>query len=175
VYVKNPDGSLVLAPGSPVPLNTQNPVNLAISPDGSTVFVVNQGANTVSQYSIDVTTGRATLLGPTGATGAAPAAALVDPAGNFLFVANQSGDSISVFSFGLNNSLINAGGSPFADGASPAWVALDASGKFLYAVNSTANSITFFQVNATTGLLTAGPGSPFATSGLPSQLVIATE
>ncbi|MGE4094886.1 MAG: choice-of-anchor D domain-containing protein [Candidatus Binatia bacterium] len=69
----------------------QQPVALALTPNGSKAYVVNKGANTVSV--IDT----ATLnVVKTPSVGPSPEAVVVTPDGRKVFVANRVGDSLSI-------------------------------------------------------------------------------
>jgi DNA-binding beta-propeller fold protein YncE len=82
--------------GTPVATGTQ-PTAIALSRDGSNVFIANAGDSTVSQFVIGADGSTLTPAFAPVRTGATPLAMAVDPAGAFLFVANYGADAIMVF------------------------------------------------------------------------------
>jgi 6-phosphogluconolactonase len=161
-------GSLSLVSGAPFPAGAGAEF-LAFDSVHKFLFVSNQGANTVSAFSVNTSTGMlAPVAGSPFATGARPTGIAADPMGRFVFVANQAADSISVFIIGANGSLSPAPGSPFTAG-SPYGLAVNAAGTVLFANNfpdsmvSDLNTVSSFQIGAN-GALTPVSGSPFATA-----------
>jgi YVTN family beta-propeller protein len=139
---------------------------MAFDPVHKLLFVSNQGANSLSAFSVNSTTGTLTaILGSPFATGSRPTAVAVDPAGRFVFVSNQAADSISIFSIGDGGSLTPVAGSPFP-AASPYGLSVNPSGTVLYASNfpdsmvSDLNTVSAFSISAG-GTLGPVPGSPF--------------
>jgi 6-phosphogluconolactonase len=161
-------GSLSLVSGAPFPAGAGAEF-LAFDSVHKFLFVSNQGANTVSAFSVNTSTGMlAPVAGSPFATGARPTGIAADPMGRFVFVANQAADSISVFIIGANGSLSPAPGSPFSAG-SPYGLAVNTAGTVLFANNfpdsmvSDLNTVSSFQIGAN-GALTPVSGSPFATA-----------
>lgn len=68
------------------------PSGIAIAPSGKFLYITNQGDNTVSQYSIDGTTGELSSLGAIGGL-ESPVGLTIERSGRFLYVVNgqQSG------------------------------------------------------------------------------------
>jgi YVTN family beta-propeller protein len=131
------------------------------------LFVSNQGANSLSAFSVNTSSGMLTAVsGSPFPTGARPTAVAVDPMGRFVFVANQAAGNISVFSIGTGGSLTPVAGSPFS-AASPYGLSVNPSGTVLYASDfpdssvSDLNTVSAFSISAS-GALTPVSGSPFA-------------
>lgn len=83
---------------------TANPSFLAISPDQTVLFAVNElaeyrGARSgaVSSFAIDRRTGKLTFLNQVPSGGPGPCYVSLDQAGHFVLVANYDGGSVSVF------------------------------------------------------------------------------
>jgi 6-phosphogluconolactonase len=141
------------------------PSALAISPDGTTLFLASKGADQSGTYDIStytvasdgsVTSGSTTALNPAAME---PTALAIDPTGKILFVANQGSDNISVLSVN-GTTLTELAGSPFSDvdplnpvAAGPTSLALTPTGNFLYVANQFSNTIAAFQYD-NTGVLT---------------------
>ncbi len=111
-------------------------------------YVANYGDNSISQYTINPTTGALTPKSPaticavppqtTSCTVSGPQSVAVEPSGKYVYVANSVA-GISQFTIGpggvlqpMNPATVQSG--PY--GNSPTSVAVDPSGKYLYAVNS---------------------------------------
>jgi YVTN family beta-propeller protein len=90
---------------------------LAVTPDGSRVYVVNTGAGTVSV--IDAVT-NSTIGGPI-AVGLDPFGIAITPEGGTAYVANSSSASVSVISTATNTvvTTVSVGSSPYAVAVTP--------------------------------------------------------
>jgi len=153
--------------GNPAATGVQ-PVEMALTPDGRTMFIVNSGGNgtagSITAYTLNAD-GSLKAAGSGVAAGETPISLAVDPGGKFLFVANQgtSGDvtsgTVSVFSIS-GTSLTEVAGSPFptevpgdVSGTGPSAVAASPAGNFVYvanAFNSTVESFSFDSSGALT-------------------------
>jgi 6-phosphogluconolactonase (cycloisomerase 2 family) len=133
------------------------------------------GDNTVVGYSIDRTSGAATLIGsfsmPVGSLIGAVTAddVATDPHGKFLFVGSETLPVIWAFLINPASGVLTASpGSPYITGFSAGGVtdilAVDASGLFLYAgqLDNTLG-VAGFTIDPNTGALTPLAGSPFTT------------
>lgn len=92
------------------------PIRLAVTPNGKFLYVVNQGSNNISQYSIS---GNAlTSIGTIG-TGSGPNSIAIDPSSSFVYVTNFTDGTLSTYSIGSTGALsgsgtINVGAGPSA-------------------------------------------------------------
>jgi 6-phosphogluconolactonase (cycloisomerase 2 family) len=152
-----------------------------VTPSGKFAYVTD-GANDVSVFAIDATTGALApaMVGPY-VTGQNPEAVAVDPSGTYLFVANANGMSTpgesNVAAFAIDAStgvLTPVPGSPFATDTLSMSIAIDPSGKFVYVANGDppANNISAFAIDPNTGTLTPVPGSPFAAGRNPQSIAV---
>lgn len=93
--------------------NVNGPVDIVIDPTGTYLYVTNSNPSggsttpgTVSEYSIDPTTGNLTPLStPTIATGVDPQFETMDPTGTYLFVANDGDGTFSSYTLGTGGVL----------------------------------------------------------------------
>lgn len=159
-------GGLSVVPGSPFTAGAGAEF-MAFDAVHKMLFISNQGANSLSVFSVNAGTGMLTAVpGSPFTAGARPTSVAVDAAGRFVFVANQAGNSISVFSIGTNGGLTAVAGSPFA-ASSPFGLAVNPAGTVLYASNfpdssaSDLNTVSAFSISSS-GALTTVAGSPFA-------------
>ena len=166
------DGSLTAMAGSPftgAAYNLNSPQYVTVDPSGQYAFVVNQGNNTVSAYSITPTTGVLTVLAgtPTIATGSTPQYATLDPTGKYFYVANTGDNTVSAYTV-TAGVLAQIGASNFSiPTATEVFnVAVDPSGKYLYVLD-TGNTTTIagqvYSYNLTAGAIGTANGSPAAT------------
>jgi DNA-binding beta-propeller fold protein YncE len=93
------------------------PIRLAVTPNGKFLYVVNQGSNNISQYSIS---GNALTSLGTIAAGNGPNAIAIDPSSAFVYVTNFTDGTLSVYSIGTTGALtstttpVNVGSGPSA-------------------------------------------------------------
>jgi YD repeat-containing protein len=138
------------------------------------------GADNVSGYSIDASTGALTAInGSPFAEGLFPEFLAADPFGRFLFVANNCSDeacstgsgSVSTLAIGSGGSLSPVIGGPFGAGINPTGIVVDPSGEFAYVVNSINNNISAYNIDPVSGALSpVGSlsfvnGSPYPVNG----------
>lgn len=157
---------------------------------GKYVYVVNDNGNTISEYSIDPSTG---VLSPlngsttvtTVPTGVAPSYGSTDVNGH-LFVANTVDNTISVFTIGSTGSLTavaQTGGNNFAvaGATSIVNVVTDPTGKYLYVLDSTngpppstapLSQVFAFNLDPAKGLIGAQIGTPQLTGNSPNGMAI---
>lgn len=146
-----------------------NPNGMAITPNGSFLYVANQGGGTISGYTINQATGALTAIAgsnpspfPTGTT---PVRLAIHPNGKFIYCANAGTNDISVFNINQSTGALVQNGPTIPVGANPQGIVIDPSGAFLYTANNGADTISAFTINGTLGTLTAVAGSPFNNGG----------
>jgi YVTN family beta-propeller protein len=81
---------------------------VSFNPTGTYAYVGNVNDNTVSQFTVDTTTGALTRNGPDIPTGITPLQAVVDPSGRFVFTADGGG-TISEFTIAGDGTLVANG------------------------------------------------------------------
>lgn len=72
------------------------PLSIAFDPTGAYAYVVNSADDSVTQFTVNASTGGLTMNGPDVPTGQGPVCVGVDPSGKFVFVTNYDG-TISQF------------------------------------------------------------------------------
>jgi 6-phosphogluconolactonase len=144
------------------------------SPDFGALYVLNQGANSISGFRINDSAGHVSEVpGSPFATQANPQAFAVITGGTsptniatFIFVANGALGTISVFKANTDGSLTEVAGSPFAVGANISAVTGRPGGTVLLASDAGNNTVLGFKIQDT-GALTAFAGSPFPAGNQP--------
>lgn len=128
----------VLSLAGPITQPGSSPYGLAVSPNGNYLYTGNFGDNTISEFTIDSTTGLLTPIAgsPIGETNTGPVSLLIDPSGKYLYVANQqSSGNVAGYTIGSNGALSLLTTSPYPTGSQPNFIASDPAGNFLFVGN----------------------------------------
>jgi YVTN family beta-propeller protein len=161
--------------------NTQaGPLAMAITPNGSFLYVLNQTAGNITAFTVDPTTGNLTVIVPAGnptpppffGNLVAPSSIAVSADGKTLFVSSPSQHSITAFAID-SKGVLTQPNAPLVLGASvtPVFVATEPTGHFLYAADGTGNAVLGFSIGSG-GALTPVNGSPFAVGAQPSAITV---
>ena len=174
VYVINSDGSLTLGNGGQVVASTLTE-SMDVSPDGQWLFVLNNDAQTLSQFQINATNG--SLTAATGATfsvGGTSSAVKVAPTGNYVFVALGTGGDL-VFPFNTTTGVLGTTAQQLRPpvNTSDNALAVDATTSYLYIARSGAvgSGLAVYTV-ANGGVLSSVTGSPYATGVGPHSVTL---
>ncbi len=187
---KAANGFLTPIPGMDLPAGyndstLQGPTWIMTDRSGKYVYVVNGIGNTVSEYSIDQSTGLLSQLNGSVpiATGGSPSFGSTDVNGH-LFVANTGDNTVSVFSIDSTGKLgqvqQTAGTNfPVPGANSIINVLTDPTGKYLYVLDSTSSaapatpsSQVFAFSLGSTGVIGSQIGSPQPTGASPNGMAI---
>jgi 6-phosphogluconolactonase len=134
-------------------------------------YVVNNGNNTVSQYSIDASGILSPLIVATVATGNSPQSITVDPSNKYVYVTNLADNTISQYVIQSEGTLAPNTPATVATGLGPWAVTVSPSGAWAYIANSVDNTISQYSVNAT-GALVATANPPVATGTEPWNVTL---
>ena len=102
----------------------QGPFEIAISPNGSYLYVTNYGSNTLSAYSIGPSGALTAITSGTITTGAGPFGIAFSPNGSYLYVANFIGSSLSAYSISTGGVLTALNIATYTTGTNPAGIAI---------------------------------------------------
>ncbi len=116
----------MLTPGGTGPETVQEPMSVAVTPDGRWAYIANRNsgsAGTIGLFAIDQETGG--LIPPPSIflDGIAPVDLHIDPSGRFLYSANSGTDTISVFSIQSSDGFLQPL-TPAPTGVSPSALVL---------------------------------------------------
>lgn len=195
--INSESGRMKQIPASPFPSGGRNPVAEAVSPDNTTLYVVNEDDNSIVQFTIG-NDGKVYPQNTLNTPGVFPLA--VSIGGKYLFVADTyqplpscstaapCSGSVAVFPIGSNDALdsavantsISANYWPLslpghaADVLTPTAIATAASGAYLYvtAVDATAGGgyVFGFAINGDGSLSALNGGVPFSAGSHPSAI-----
>lgn len=153
---------------------------------GDFFFVANSGADSISEFSTDATSGALLSVGPPVAADRRPTAigsTIADTyfANRYLYASNNRSNDVSAFAVDPGSGALTAvPGSPFAAGTSPGAVGVFASTacssrgghchtlENLYVANSGSDTVSAYQIDQSTGFLT--PIASYATGTGPSAV-----
>jgi DNA-binding beta-propeller fold protein YncE len=148
----------------------QQPVGIAISPNGSFLYIANRGSNNFSGFAIDTAGNLTPLANSPYTAGTAPIGVAWDPTGNFLYVVNQNSNDVSGFQIAADGTPAPISGSPWTTGGrGESAIAVDPNGNTVVALNQATNTLTVFTKDSS-GVLKAG--FPVNTGTAPSGIVI---
>ena len=134
-------------------------------------YVVNNGSNNVSAYTIGAGGALAAVAGSPFAAGSVSLSVTVDPSGQYAYVVNYTSNNVSAYTIGAGGALAAVAGSPFAAGSGPYSVTVDPSGQYAYVANNGGNNVSAYTIGAG-GALAAVAGSPFAAGTNPNSVTV---
>ena len=169
-------GAFAQVPNSPF---STEPLSffLAFSPEvNGKVFVAvahSNGGNSVSVYSMNISSGALVPVGAPFVTGTTPVSVAYSPVINgrlFAAVANFNTDNVSVYSVDTSSGIFSpVTGSPFTAGTNPRSVAYSPviNGQLFAAVANNVGDISVYSVDTSSGVFSSVTGSPFTAESSP--------
>jgi DNA-binding beta-propeller fold protein YncE/PKD repeat protein len=120
------------------------PAGIAITPDGSHVYVANGTDGTISILDGQgAASGLSAVTAGTGVSGLA-----ITPDGTKLYAANTGDDKISGWSIGTDGSLSALPSSPYTTGDGPRGIAISPDGKLLMSADTNGSAVSGFAINS---------------------------
>jgi 6-phosphogluconolactonase (cycloisomerase 2 family) len=151
-----------------------SPSGVAVSPDGSSVYVSNGGEPTISQYDINAATGALSAKSPATVPSGGSfihQGIVVTPDGKSVYVTNCDENSVSQYDVNPPFGTLGSKALPaLATGKCPLGVAVTPNGKSAYVANEQSDTVSQYDINATSGELT--PKSPEA--AVPAVLAVSS-
>lgn len=146
-------------------------LRLATDPAGKYLYATNNIDGSVSQFSIDPTTGALKQIAPavTGMSGARDV--VVNPAGTYAFVSSYGNKTVTVFSINATTGALNQVGTPTVLPNTVWGLAIDPTGKYLYIAGYGGNVVYEYSVDSN-GALTAIGGGSIAAGTSPIYLTV---
>ena len=136
------------------------PRHIALHPNGSMIFVMNELDSTVASIRLDQASGEMTLLDTKPAVpdeardGNHCADIQVSPDGRFVYGSNRGHDSVPVFSVDQESGALTLVEYVPCGGSTPRNIALTPSGRYLFSANQNGDAVTILARDADTGKLT---------------------
>jgi 6-phosphogluconolactonase len=161
IYRLNADTGQLERHGSAHTEPGAGPRHFAFTPDGRTVYVINELASSLTAWSWEGERGtlspvQTVSLLPEGFTGEnSGAEVIVSPDGRFVYASNRGHDSIAIFAVRGERGELEPVGHELTQGKSPRGFTLDPGGRWLLAANQRSDTIITFRRDGETGLLTA--------------------
>ena len=151
-----------------------DPSGLAVSPDGKNAYVANFLDNTVSQYSVDPTTGTLSAKTPaTGPTGNGPLVVAVSPNGGTAYAIDEDDDAISQYSIDPTTGKLSATTpATVPTGGNPRAIAISPDNRSAYVTDTGDETIAQYSVDATTGTLSPKAPATVAIGSVPSAIAV---
>ena len=182
--VDDATGVLTLLPGFPLSTGGTGTAGfvpsqqLTIDRLNLRLYVLNDGSDTLSAFSINSTTGALTPLpfSPLNLGRGVWYTMAVHPSGSPLVIGDSNTNPGRLLSYRITATTATpASGSPYNLGTtSPFSTAFSQNGNYVYTGGNFTQTMAGFSVDAATGVLTALPGSPFNSGGL-NPLAYATD
>lgn len=151
------------------------PRHFVFTPDGASLYLINEEASTLTHYQLDaqrgtLTEGATVSSLPPGYKGTSFAAGLaIDRRGKHLYVLNRLHNSIGHFQIEPNGALTQIE-NVWTRGDYPRTLTLSADGTMLYVLNQRSDNITRFYIDSDSGKLRFS--DDYIAIGAPSQMVI---
>ena len=153
-YRLNPEDG-TLAPADPAEIRLppgSGPRHLAVSADGTKLYVASELANTVTVFADGRIMQTVSLLPPQAEGNNSAAEIAIHPNGRNLYASVRGADHIVLFAIDPSTGLLTQRGA-VRTGAAPRFFMIDASGKWLLAAGQDSNTITIFGIDPATGSL----------------------
>jgi YVTN family beta-propeller protein len=138
--------NVLIPPNAADPQFSQNPVAVALSHDGKTLYVANWGDTTVAVVDL---TQAPPVVTKSIAVGTHPYALALNPLNNELYVANADSDNVSVIDTTTNMVVRTINVLPYPNaptGSSPDALAVSPDGKTLFVANATNNDVAVIKL-----------------------------
>jgi 6-phosphogluconolactonase (cycloisomerase 2 family) len=154
IFTRNTSTGVLTSAGTISTGTSSSPFGLCISPDGSNVYVANNGNNTLSIFTRNTSTGALTSAG-TIATQVAPAGVAISPDGLNVYATNNTSGTVSIFTRNTSTGALS-GSTTKSAGTIPYAIVISADGSDVYVSNASASTVSTF-VRSTSAV-------PFSTS-----------
>jgi DNA-binding beta-propeller fold protein YncE len=152
------------APGTNIP----QPTSVAVSNQGSFVYVTDFQNNTVVGFAYDSNGALTSIPGQFVTVGTGPQVVFSPPAANFLYVGNEGTNDIYEFTINSDGSLVPVVGGTgiIGTGSGPIAMLSDLNAKYVYVLAHDSGQIFAYTLNRVTGTLTAiGPNGGAVSTG----------
>jgi 6-phosphogluconolactonase len=162
----------LLTPLSPPTFAAGNSsMGIAVTHNGSLLYVATNGSNTVSAYAIGSSGLLTPLSTPTFAAGAYPWGIAATPNGSFLYTTTTGSNTVSGYAIGSSGLLTPLSTPAFSTGPNPHGIAVTPNGSFLYVTNYNSGTVSGYAIGPD-GILTPLSTPSFDTGSLPEGIIV---
>jgi len=175
-YTIDDEGKLLPVPGSPYKVGTF-PVSITHSPDERFMYIVNQGAASISAYRIQPNTGA--LVNVPGSPFKTPVkhpdAIAVSPDGRHAYVTGEDADVVVEYRINSESGALTLlDRSSVATGKHPIAIAVSPDDRYAFVANFDDNTLSAYRVESGSGRL-ASVGRAFSTDEHPIHIAISAD
>ena len=167
-YAMQANGGLSVD-ATPAVATGKTPSSIVIGPGYQSVYVTNQGDNTVGQFTINAD--GSLSAGAAVATQVEPTAVAISPNGKYAYVANFGTTTVSQYGVQASGALTALSPAAVTTGTAPAGIAIDPSSSYVYVINNGAQTVAQFTIGAGGGL-TPMASPTVATGGGPLAIAV---
>lgn len=155
MYGQFSNGTIAAIPNYQPVYTLGNSASMAITPNGSYIYVVDGVANKVVPYFANLMNGSLLKLdGYSANTGKNPTAISISPNGNFAYVVNSGSNTVSEYSVDMDTGGLVPNKTPtVATGNQPYGVAISPNGLYAYVSNTGSSSVSSYSIGQGKGYL----------------------
>jgi uncharacterized repeat protein (TIGR01451 family) len=150
-----------------------SPSGLAVSADGSSLYVGSGATSMLRQFSINPQTGK---LKPkahaTVPSGAAPETVADSPNDRNVYAANLADNTISQYTISAKSGELKPLGSAIPTGGTPTGIAIAPNSRYVYVVDHGSSTVSQYKANAKTGALKPLSPATVSTGAFPDEIVV---
>jgi len=150
------------------------PIAVAVSPRGTTAYVVNTNGNTISQYRISPATGKLRPLSPATVAASGSGGAAISPDGDDLYVTTLD-NAVAQYRINPATGKLSPRPAIVAAGKMPDAVAVAPDGRSAYVTNIESKSISQYRIHPATGKLTPLSPAAVATGSSPGAVAVSPD
>ncbi len=154
--------------------DVSGPSEIAVSPDGTSVYVTHSYSGKISQYNIDSETGELESKGAPVNAGNGPTGVAVSPDGSSLYATNYLSDNVSQYDIDSETGELESKGAPVDAGNWPDSIAVSPDGASAYVTNSSDDNVSQFDIDSD-GFLTEKEVAPATALDHPEDIAVSPD
>ncbi|MEE8469017.1 MAG: beta-propeller fold lactonase family protein [Planctomycetota bacterium] len=135
------------APRRPAILHGSAPLRA----QASSLYVANQGDQTLSQFRFDASDGSLTQIGPPVFAGDSPVGVAVDPLGRYVWVIVRGTNAVQTYSIDAASGALSPLGAPVAVGPEPAGISAGPRGQYVFLSSFGTDSVQSWRIDPIDG------------------------
>ncbi|MFT7478913.1 MAG: 6-phosphogluconolactonase (cycloisomerase 2 family), partial [Gammaproteobacteria bacterium] len=124
----------------------------ALSKQARHLYTLNEGATSISGFSVDETDGSLTSVGADAATGAGPTSLAADPLGRFLYTVDSPIDRLRTYVIDPVTGVLTVSATVITLAGVPQAAAVDPSGRYIFVALDVLDLVVSYSIDQATGL-----------------------